>query len=91
MISSIIKALWYEWAKKKLQRIYELLNAKIKPNILCLSTVYNEKIFFLEKESFLRKRWGEGLNQKWKEAFFLIALLLRRLQKGPHNVYKKSR
>ena len=54
--------------KKKQQRIYDLLNAEVKPKFLCRPYTKQRK-HFVEK-SFLKKRGGGGLNKKNEKKAF---------------------
>ena len=73
--------------KMKRQRIYDVLNAEIKPNFLCLPYIKQRKSF-LQKKSFLRNRGTEGLNIKRKEGYF-NCFRYGELVK-PYNVEKKT-
>ena len=54
--------------EKKLQRIYDLLNAETKPKFLCLLyTKQREKK--ITEEEFLRKRWSGESNKNEKKVF----------------------
>ena len=74
--------------EKKLQRIYDLLNAEIRPKFLCVP--YTKHIifffFFTEKE-LLRKRWCGGLNKKRKES--ILTALIMAMKKDPSTSIRK--
>ena len=54
--------------EKKQRRIYDWLNAEIKPKV-SLSTVYKAKNFFYRKKKLFKEK--EGLNKKKRnEGFF---------------------
>ena len=57
--------------EKKQQRIYDLFISETKSKFLWLPYRKPGKpfFFFLQKKSFLRKRWGGVLNKKRKEGF----------------------
>ena len=50
--------------EKKLQRIYDLLNAETKPKFLCLPYTKQRKNFFFTEKEFLSKSGSEELNKK---------------------------
>ena len=93
MIISIIQALFskdsvqYDWAKKKQQRIYDLLNAETKPKFLYLPYTKQRKNFLQEK-SFLRKSGSGGLDKKQNEDF--LTALAKVIKKDPTASIKKQ-
>ena len=72
--------------ENKRRRIYDLLNAETKRKFLCLP-YKKQRFFFLQKNSFLRKRGSKGLNTKQKEGF--LTALATAIQKDPITSIRK--
>ena len=72
--------------EKKRRRIYYLLNAETKPNVLCLPFTHQRKGISQQK-SFLRKRGSIGWNKKKQEGF--LTAFAKVIEKDPTMSIRK--